>query len=86
MPEVSRFFGIVIRMFYDEHNPPHFHAEYSGKKALFDFKGNVTKGDLGSRTATKLVREWVDLHVEELEENWDLAVAGKPIKRIHPLT
>lgn len=43
MPEISRFFGIIIRMFYDEHNPPHFHAEYSGKKAVFDFDGNVIK-------------------------------------------
>ncbi len=57
VPEVSRFFGIVIRMFYDEHNPPHFHAEYSGKKAVFDFNGNIIKGNLSSRTATKLVRE-----------------------------
>ncbi len=56
-------------MFYDEHNPPHFHAEYSGKKAVFDFKGNILKGDLASKTATKLIREWVDLHVSELEED-----------------
>ena len=41
MPEICRFFGIVVRMYYDEHNPPHFHAEYSGNKAVFDFKGNV---------------------------------------------
>jgi hypothetical protein len=61
MPEVSRFFGIIIRMFYDEHNPPHFHAEYSGNKAVFDFHGNVIKGNLLSRTATKLVRDWIDL-------------------------
>ena len=57
MPEISRFFGIIIRMFYDEHNPPHFHAEYSGNKAVLDFHGNVIKGDLSSRTATKLVRD-----------------------------
>lgn len=69
MPIVSRFFGIIIRMFYDEHNPPHFHAEYQGKKAVFDFDGNVIKGSLSSRTATKLVREWVDLHVLELKLN-----------------
>ena len=57
VPEVSRFFGIIIRMFYDEHNPSHFHAEYSGRKAVFDFKGNILKGDLASKTATKLIRE-----------------------------
>jgi len=85
MPIISRFFGIIIRMFYDEHNPPHFHAEYKGKKALFDFQGNILKGNLLSRTATKLVREWVDLRVSELEEDWDLAEEGKEIKKIEPL-
>lgn len=53
-------------MFYDEHNPPHFHAEFQGKKAVFDFLGNILVGDLGSKTAVKLVREWVDLRVTEL--------------------
>ncbi len=86
MPEISRFFGIIIRMFYDEHNPPHFHAEYSGKKALFDFQGNVIQGSLSSRTATKLVREWIDLHIFELEEDWKLARESKEINKIEPLT
>lgn len=85
MPEVSRFFGIIIRMFYDEHNPPHFHAEYSGKKAVFDFQGNIIKGNLSSRTATKLVREWIDLHLPELEEDWRLARDSQEIKKIEPL-
>ncbi|MFI3196890.1 MAG: DUF4160 domain-containing protein [Methylococcaceae bacterium] len=44
MPIISRFFGIIIRMFYDDHNPPHFHAEYQAKNALFDFNGNILKG------------------------------------------
>ena len=60
-------------MFYDEHNPPHFHAEYSGKKTVFDFEGNIIKGSLSSRTATKLVREWADFHASELHEDWELA-------------
>ena len=85
MPEVSRFFGIIIRMFYDEHNPPHFHAEYSGKKAVFDFEGNVIKGSLSSRTATKLVCEWADFHVSELQEDWELARKNEVIKKIEPL-
>ena len=85
MPEVSRFFGIIIRMFYDEHNPPHFHAEYSGNKAVFDFNGNMIKGDLDSRTAIKLVRDWVDTHVSELKEDWILARESKEIKKINPL-
>ena len=86
MPEVSRFFGIVIRMFYVEHNPPHFHAEYSGKKAVFDFQGNVIMGNLSSRTATKLVREWIDLHTSELEEDWRFARESKELRKIEPLT
>ena len=85
MPEISRFFGIIIRMFYDEHNPPHLHAEYLGHKAIFDFGGNVIKGSLSSRTATKLVREWIDLHVSDLEEDWKLAKENKKIKKIEPL-
>ena len=85
MPEISRFFGIIIRMFFDEHDPPHFHAEYQGSKAVFDFNGNVMKGDLNSKTATRLVREWIDLHINELREDWELARAGKGLKKINPL-
>ncbi|HPA48051.1 MAG TPA: DUF4160 domain-containing protein [bacterium] len=85
MPEIARFFGIVVRMYYDEHNPPHLHAEYQGRKILLDFRGNVIRGDLGSRTALRLVREWIDLHVMELHRNWNLAKEGKEIKKIAPL-
>ena len=76
MPEISRFFGIIVRMFYDGHNPPHFHVE---------FQGSILKGNLKSKTATKLVREWIDLHQVELEEDWQLAQEGKEIKKIDPL-
>jgi hypothetical protein len=55
MPEICRFFGIIIRMFFDEHDPPHFHAEYQGSKAVFDFNGNMIKGNLNSKTARRLV-------------------------------
>jgi len=72
-------------MFYDDHNPPHFHAEYQGSKAILDFNGNVLKGSLHSRTATKLVREWIDLLVAQLEEDWQLAREGREIRRIEPL-
>ncbi len=85
MPEISRFFGIVIRMYYDDHDPPHLHAEYQGNKAKLDFVGNVLRGDLGSRTALKLAREWIDLHAEELRTDWDLARSGAPLERIRPL-
>jgi len=85
MPEIARFFGIVVQMFYDDHNPPHLHAEYQGRKALVDFNGNVLRGDLGSRTALRLLREWIDLHAEELMADWELARASKEIQRIAPL-
>jgi len=85
MPEISRFLGIIIRMYYDEHNPPHLHAEYGGLKVLLDFRGNILRGGLNSRAALRLIREWIDLHVSELEEDWELARAGKDIKRIAPL-
>ena len=85
MPEISRFFGIIIRMFFDEHNHPHIHAEHQGNKAVFDLSGNITRGNLKSRTAIKLAREWIDLHFAELLEDWELAQAGKEIKRIDPL-
>ncbi len=85
MPKISFFFGIIIRMYYDEHNPPHLHAEFQGNKAVLDFQGNVIKGDLRSRTALRLVREWIDLHAAELDEDWELARTGRGLKEIEPL-
>ncbi|MHB1661335.1 MAG: DUF4160 domain-containing protein [bacterium] len=85
MPEISRFFGIIIRMFYEEHNPPHIHAEYQGGKVLLDFRGNILIGDIESKTALRLVREWIDLHKNELMEDWELSCIGQELKKIKPL-
>ncbi|MFO7753810.1 MAG: DUF4160 domain-containing protein [Desulfobacteraceae bacterium] len=85
MPEICRFFGIIIRMYYDEHNPPHLHADYNGNQAVFDFNGNMTAGNLYSRTAVKLVREWIDLRVHELEAGWENARNFRELKKIAPL-
>ncbi len=85
MPEISRFFGIIIRMFYEDHNPPHIHAEHQGSKAVLDFRGNILYGDLASKTALRLVRDWIDLHYFELQEDWNLAQTGEALKRIKPL-
>ncbi|MBI2441891.1 MAG: DUF4160 domain-containing protein [Lentisphaerae bacterium] len=85
MPEISRFFGIIIRMYYNDHTPPHVHAEYQGEKVLLDFRGNIVRGGIGSRTALRLVREWIDLHGTELEEDWSLARAGRELKPVEPL-
>jgi len=72
-------------MFYIDHDPPHVHVEYQGRKSLVDFRGNILKGDLRSRTAVKLIREWIDLRYPELQEDWELARQGKEIKPIEPL-
>lgn len=73
-------------MFFDDHNPPHFHAEHQGEKAVFDFRGNILRGDISSRTAVRLIREWVDLHQPELDSNWEEMQAGREFKKIDPLT
>ena len=66
MPEISRFLGIVIKMFFDDHNPPHFHAEYGGDLALIDIRSlAVFSGRLPPRV-TGLVIEWATLHQREL--------------------
>jgi len=52
---------------------------------VLDFRGNIIKGDLRSRTALRLIRDWIDLHLPELEENWELARAGRDLRQIEPL-
>lgn len=85
MPYVSLFFGIIIRMFHNEHPPPHFHAVYQGQKGMFDFDGNMIKGNIRSQTAKKLIREWAILHQEELLNNWNKAKQGLLPDKIAPL-
>jgi hypothetical protein len=85
MPVVSMFFGIVVRMYYLEHEPAHFHAEYSGRWAVFDMAGDVVRGDLGSRRARRLVRMWAFRNRTRLEANWRRAAAGEAILPIPPL-
>ena len=85
MPYVSMFFGIIIRMFYSEHNPPHFHAEYQGSEGIFDFEGEMIKGNIKSNTALKLIKEWSVLRKSELEENWKNITEKAAINKIEPL-
>ena len=84
MPTISMFFGILIRMFNDEHNPPHFHAIYSGKKATFNFDGEIVDGTLPQKQV-RLIQAWTEIHREELEANWELAVDGETPFKIKPL-
>ena len=73
MPEISRFFGIVIKMFFDDHNPPHFHAEYSDSEALIDIRTlSVFAGRLPPRVMGLIV-EWSTLHQQELLDDWGRA-------------
>ncbi len=66
MPEISRFFGIVVQMYTDDHAPPHFQGRLS-------------------RRAQALLLEWASIHLAELQADWDLAQAGRPLKPIEPL-
>jgi hypothetical protein len=85
MPQVSRFYGIIILFFFDDHNPPHFHvryAEFKCKVNIYDLK--IMEGNLPNR-AYALVLEGAALHREELMENWNLAGEKKDLKPIAPL-
>jgi hypothetical protein len=79
------FLGIVIRMFFQEHGVPHFHAEYQGQQASLTFDGKVLAGTIRSRTALRLVEEWAVSHRAELEANWQRVQAGEPLEKIAPL-
>ena len=86
MPEISRFFGIIIRMYFGDHNPPHFHAIYQEYTAEYDIMTfNVIRGELPPR-AHAMVLEWASLHRDELLEDWQLASEMQEIKKIQPLT
>ncbi|MBQ7773301.1 MAG: DUF4160 domain-containing protein [Bacteroidales bacterium] len=84
MPEISRFYGIVITMFINEHSPPHFHIRYDNYRAIIEIENGKITGQLPPR-AMRLVLEWLNLHKAELFENWELLRNGKQSKRIKPL-
>jgi hypothetical protein len=84
MPELSRFLGIVIGMFYREHGVAHFHAVYGEHEISVEVETGTIHGQFPP-TALKLVLEWMTLHKAELLENWQLARQGQPLKRIAPL-
>jgi len=85
MPELSRFYGITIRMHTADHNPPHFHAEVGEHEAIFNIiDGVFMKGYLPSKEA-RLVLAWYEIHKEELINNWNNLTEGKPHTKILPL-
>lgn len=85
MPRISEFFGIVVYMYYNDHAPPHFHAEYSGDEALITIETlDILRGNL-PRHVRAFVLEWASLHREELRVNWERAVQGLPLLPIEAL-
>jgi len=85
MPEICRFFGIVISMFHKDHNPPHFHARYGSYKISIDILDfSILSGYLPPR-ALGLVMEWASLHKDELLKNWEAAEQEIPLIKIEPL-
>ncbi len=85
MPEISRFFGIIIAMFYNDHAPPHFHVRYGEQKAIVAIETlGVLEGSLSPRVLG-LVTEWAARHKRELRENWGLARDHAPLNPVAPL-
>ena len=85
MPEIARFYGIAIYIYFYGHNPPHLHARYGRSKAMFRLSdARLLRGELPP-LATKLVTEWMLQHRDDLEANWKLAVEGvQPEKIVGP--
>jgi hypothetical protein len=84
VPEISRYYGITIRMRYNDHPPPHFHAHYSGQGITVEIETGRIEGVM-SRNALQLIWSWLDLHRVELLENWELARRQEPLRPIEPL-
>ena len=85
MPTISVFYGILIRMYFNDHPPPHFHARYGEFEATVAIETlEVIEGELPGR-ALILVREWAMIHREELRENWRLCRTNAAPEKIEPL-
>ncbi|MEQ9424473.1 MAG: DUF4160 domain-containing protein [Cyclobacteriaceae bacterium] len=84
MPELSRFFGIIIYMYGHDHNPPHFHILYGEYEAIMYINTGTVEGDIPPKV-TKKVKEWLKLHSQELLNAWDLAQKGESPGKIEPL-
>ncbi len=84
MPEVSRFYGIIIGMYNGYHNPPHFHVRYNDYRAVIDIQTGEVDGKL-PRRVLGMVYEWLDLHKDELMANWERIEKAETIVEIKPL-
>lgn len=85
MPTISVFFGLIIRMYYKDHQPPHFHVQYNDYRAVIDIEtGNLTEGDLPIRQL-RIVQAWVEIHKEDLVADWNLCLNSEEPFKIEPL-
>jgi len=84
MPEISRFLGIVIRMYYRDHSPSHFHATYGDYDITVEIETGVTQGRF-PRRALSAVLEWYEQHQDELRANWERARREEPLEKIEAL-
>ncbi len=84
MPIISRFFGIIIAMYWREHVPAHFHAKYGDQEVIVEIETGKVTGAIPKR-ALSMVQEWRKLHKEELLNDWQLAELNKPLKKVEPL-
>ena len=84
MPIICRFFGIIIYMFWRDHQPPHFHAKYGDSEIIVEIETGKIIGNISKR-ALSMIQEWRKLHKEELLDDWKLVEQNKPLKSIKPL-
>jgi hypothetical protein len=84
MPEISRFLGIVIRMYYADHPPPHFHAAYGDYEIIVEIHSGIVRGCFPPR-ALRSVMEWTQLHQDELLDNWHRCKSKDVLRKIAPL-
>lgn len=84
MPQISRFYGIIILMNYKDNLPPHFHAIYNEYEIIVNIQDGETKGRMPAR-ALRIILEWWELNREALEDRWDKSRKGMPLDSIEPL-
>ena len=84
MPTISRFYGIVVFINYRDHAPPHFHARYGAQEVTIEIQTGIVTGKM-SRRALNMLFDWLDLHRDELMDNWNRARNGEPLQEIPPL-
>lgn len=85
MPTISQFFGIVIRMYFDDHGPPHFHAYYGEHSVIMEIESLRVRAGALPRRAMAMVLEWAAEHREDLRADWRLAEAHRPLRQVKPL-